>query len=113
MTHRHARILATLVATLLAAALVAAPASAAKDTGKLAFVRANQIYTATTTGGSVKQLTTSGKNYRPHWSPDGTRIAYVHEAPAGHRDIWVMKGDGTGKKQVTHLGDTTEPSWSP
>jgi Tol biopolymer transport system component len=115
MTHRHARLLAALLATLLAAtlALVAAPASAAKDTGKLAFVRANQIYTATTTGGSVTQLTTSGKNYRPHWSPDGTRIAYVHEAPAGHRDIWVMKGDGTGKKQVTHLGDTTEPSWSP
>lgn len=116
MTHRHTRLLGAVLAAVLASTLtmVATPASAAaKDTGLLAFARSNQIYTATTTGGSVKRLTTAGKNYRPHWSPDGSRIAYVHEAPAGRRDIWVMKKDGTGKQQVTNLGDTTEPSWSP
>jgi Tol biopolymer transport system component len=105
-----------LLVTVLASTLtlVAMPASAAvKDTGLLAFARSNQIFTATTTGSSLKQLTTSGKNYRPHWSPDGKRIAYIHEAPAAHRDIWVMKANGTSKQQVTHLGDATEPSWSP
>ena len=114
--HRHTRPLRALLALVLAAglALVGAPAAAvAKDTGRLAFVRSNQIYTATTTGASVKKLTSSGKNYRPHWSPDGKRIAYVHEAPAGHRNIWVMKANGSGKQQVTRLGDTTEPTWSP
>src|SRR5690349_10119726 len=113
--HRQLRLPGALLALLLAAglALVGAPASASQDTGRIAFVRSNQIYTATTTGASVTKLTSSGKNYRPHWSPDGKRIAYVHEAPAGHRDIWVMRADGTGKKQVTRLGDTTEPTWSP
>ena len=113
----RARVLRPLVAlaSVVGLALTAVPATAATspDSGRLAFVRSNQIYTSTTTGASVRQLTTSGKNYRPHWSPDGARIAYVHEAPAGHRDIWVMNGNGTGKHQVTHLGDTTEPSWSP
>ncbi|MET0838446.1 MAG: hypothetical protein ABWY19_06675, partial [Marmoricola sp.] len=115
-THRRLRLPGACLALVLAAglALVGSPATAAvKDTGLLAFVRSNQIYTATTTGASVRQLTSSGKNYRPHWSPDGQRIAYVHEAPAGHRDIWVMKANGTGKQQVTRLGDTTEPTWSP
>jgi Tol biopolymer transport system component len=104
------------VTTVLAASLaLVAPAAAAtpKDTGLLTFVRSNQIYTSTTTGTSVKKLTASGKNYRPHWSPDGKRIAYVHEAPAGSRDIWVMNANGAAKTRVTHVGDTTEPSWSP
>ena len=114
--HRHTRVLGSLLALALATVvtLVATPASAAvRDTGRLAFVRQNQVYTATTTGTSVRKLTSSGTNYRPHWSPDGKRIAYVHEAPAGHRDIWVMRADGTGKQRVTRLGDTTEPTWSP
>ena len=113
----RARRLGPVVALVLSMGLAlttVSPADAtAKDTGRLAFVRANQVFTATTTGAGVKKLTTSGKNYQPHWSPDGKRIAYVHEAPAGHRDIWVMQANGTGKKQVTHLGDTTEPTWSP
>ena len=76
---------ATVLAVGLGVTTLAAPTAAAapKDTGLLTFVRSNQIYTSTTTGGSVKQLTTSGKNYRPHWSPDGKRIAYLREAPAG------------------------------
>ena len=37
----------------------------------------------------------------------------MHEAPAGSRDIWVMNANGSGKVRVTHLGDTTEPTWSP
>jgi Tol biopolymer transport system component len=106
--------LATIVVSLgLVLTSVGSAAATATDTGKLAFVRGNQVFTSTTTGASVKQLTTSGKNYLPHWSPDGKRIAFVHEAPAGHRDLWVMKGDGTAKSRVTHLGDTTEPAWSP
>jgi Tol biopolymer transport system component len=107
-------LLFALVAGLgLTAVVDPASATTPRDTGLLAFVRTNQIYTSTATGSAVHKLTTTGKNYRPHWSPDGNRIAYVHEAPAAHRDIWVMNADGTHKQQVTHLGDTTEPSWSP
>ena len=113
---RFARVLSLVALVLvLPLAMVATPASAAvpKDTGLLTFVRSNQIYTSTTAGTSVKALTSSGKNYRPHWSPDGKRIAFVHEAPAGFRDIWVMNANGSAKTRVTHLGDTTEPTWSP
>lgn len=96
-----------------AAAPSATPAPVPTDGGLLAFVRKNQIYTATQSGTSVRRLTSAGKNFRPHWSPDGRRIAYVHELPGNVRDIWVMNADGSNEQQVTHLGDTSEPAWSP
>lgn len=101
------------VALVLGLGATAVPASAAvpRDTGLLAFVRSNQIYTSTTTGTRVKQLTMAGKNYRPHWSPDGKRIAYLHEA-AGVRNVWVMNANGSGKSQVAK-SVTSEPTWSP
>jgi hypothetical protein len=99
---------------------VAATATSAGATypghdGKIAFVRANQIYTMTSTGGSVTKLTTSGKNYRPHWSPDGKRIAYINETTGGAKDVWVMSATGTTKQRVTTTGDVTSAgaAWSP
>src|SRR3954468_2578990 len=108
-------ILAAAPAPAIITTLAAAPANAAYvgHEGKIAFVRSNQIYTVAKTGGSVTKLTNSAKNYRPKWSPDGGRIAYVHEA-AGSKDVWVMKVDGTGKTQVTHLGTVSAAAvWSP
>jgi hypothetical protein len=82
--------------------------------GKIAFVRANQIYTMSGTGTGITQLTTAGKNYRPEWSPNGQRISYIHEV-AGARDVWVMAADGSSKQQVTRLGNVTSAgaTWSP
>ncbi len=46
----------------------------------------------------------------PSWSPDGTRVAF----DSGHRDIYVMNGDGT---DVTLLVSSPlsfeDPAWSP
>lgn len=123
----RARIRRVLVTLLLASGLalspVQGPATAAvgataaapvpRDTGLLAFIRSQQVYTSTTTGTAVRRLTTSGGNERPHWSPDGRRIAYVHQTPAGSRDVWVMNADGSAQQQVTHVGDASEPTWSP
>jgi len=55
----------------------AAPAEATftGTDGRIAFVRSNQIYTIAPSGGTATKLTSTGKNYRPEWSPDGTRIA--------------------------------------
>jgi dipeptidyl aminopeptidase/acylaminoacyl peptidase len=91
-----------------------ANATASGAEGKIAFVRANQIYTMTKTGGSVTALTTSAKNYRPKWSPDGKHIAFIHETAAGVRDVYEMTATGAQKTQVTHDGGVTQaPAWSP
>ena len=108
--------LAALVVALLGCLLTAPSASATYPggDGRIAFTRANQIYTVTSSGSGLRQLTTAGKNYRPQWSPDGARIAYLHETGAGAKDIWVMRADGTDKQQVTQLGDvTTSATWKP
>lgn len=107
--------IAVLVSALLAAVLVVPAASAdaaLPRNGKIAFVRANQIYLANADGSGVRRLTPDRKNYRPQFSRDGTKIAYVHEA-GGAANLWIMNADGTGKRQVTTSGDVEGPAWSP
>ena len=82
--------------------------------GRIAFVRANQIYTIRPDGSGLAKRTFVGKNYRPEWSPSGRRIAYIHEPAAGVREVWVMRADGSDKTRITRGGNATAgPSWSP
>lgn len=108
--------LVALVAGAISVVLVAAPADAAYPgaDGRIAFVRANQVYTATAAGGTVTKLTSSAKNYRPRWSPNGRQLSYVHEVN-GRRDVWVMLANGGSKQAVTRSGDVTSAgaTWSP
>jgi Tol biopolymer transport system component len=117
ITLRWGRALLVVVAALAAFTPIGGtPAHAAYpgEDGRIAFVRANQIYTMGPGGGSVTRLTWAGKNYRPKWSPDGRRISYIHEVD-GRRDVWVMYRRGGGKRAVTTTGDVTSAgaSWSP
>jgi serine/threonine protein kinase len=63
--------------------------------------------------GAEKQLTTySGDDFRPVFSPDGSRIAY--HSIKDTWDIWVMNADGTGIKNLSnHSLDDSFPQWSP
>ncbi len=109
-------ILAVATATTLLTGLLAAPAQATYvgGEGRLAFVRSNQVYTVAKSGGTVKQLTTAGKNYRPKWSPNGKRIAYINETSGGAKNLWVMSVTGANKAKITTSGTvSTNPTWSP
>jgi Tol biopolymer transport system component len=82
------------------------------DNGRIAFVRAGRIFTVNPAGGDLTRLTAGKGNLRPHYSPDGTRISYIHRT-GSNWDVWVMNANGSAKTQVTHVGNVTEAQWSP
>jgi TolB protein len=52
----------------------------------------------------------------PEWSPDGKRIAFERgETSVSTVDVYVMKKDGSGRKQRTDTAQKSEfsPTWSP
>ena len=105
---------ATAFAVILSLLSVPAQATWPGRDGRIAFVRANQIYTIRPDGTGLSKRTYVGKNYRPEWSPSGQRIAYIHESAAGVREVWVMRADGSAKTRITQGGNATAgPSWSP
>ena len=117
MSHVKTRVLAIAVLILATVLGVSVSPSAqaaypGKD-GKIAFTRANQIYTIKADGSGLTQLTTNGKNYRPRYSPNGKQIAYVHETADGYRDIWLMRADGSNQRRLTRVGDVAGASWAP
>lgn len=61
-----------------------------------------------------RALTHDGTNTAPAWSPDGTRIAFVHETEDGKPQIHLLPVDGGGSRPLTamHAG-ATNPRWSP
>jgi Tol biopolymer transport system component len=49
----------------------------------------------------------------PHYSPDGSRIAFSSER-SGHSEIWMCDSDGSNPVQVTSLGTFSgTPRWFP
>lgn len=87
------------------------------DGARVAFVvsRANgpkdrydsDIYIVPAQGGSVRRLTSSGRDSGPVWSPDGSSIVFVRGgAKKGeHSQIFVYDLAGARAHQVTHVKD--------
>jgi len=60
-------------------------------------------------------LVEGGKSCRPHFSPNGDKIAYVSSRADGKGDIWLMNPDGSGQTRLTERNETYDyfPAWSP
>ena len=48
----------------------------------------------------------------PQLSPDGKKVAYMSDR-SGSMEIWVADRDGSHQQQLTSLGNTGSPRWSP
>jgi Tol biopolymer transport system component len=69
------------------------------------------IHLASRNGSVVGQLVNMFNNRNPSWSPDGTHIAFDADG-----DIWVVRVDGTGLRNLTKSispASAFSPVWSP
>ena len=58
-------------------------------------------------------LMSNARDLQPDWSPSGQELAFASDR-TGQYEIWVVRSDGTGLRQVTSgLGAKTWPAWSP
>jgi tricorn protease-like protein len=65
------------------------------------------VYVMNADGTNRVQITT-GNDYQPQWSPDGSQIAFTRNGSA----IWVMNADGSNQHSIVSSQSET-PSWSP
>ncbi|MBN1884738.1 MAG: PD40 domain-containing protein [Candidatus Krumholzibacteriota bacterium] len=56
-------------------------------------------------GGDPRRISPIGR--QPAWSPDGSRIAFVHD-----RDLFTIAADGSDPRQLTTGGGCLWPDWS-
>jgi dipeptidyl aminopeptidase/acylaminoacyl peptidase len=73
-----------------------------------------EIYTMNPNGTGVTRLTTSsGANYAPVWSADGTRLAFFSYRD-GNNEIYTMNADGTNQTRLTNNTEAEGSCcWSP
>jgi Tol biopolymer transport system component len=85
--------------------------------GKIAFISNRdgnrEVYAMNADGSGQTRLTNnSDLDGSPVWSPDGTKIAFVHfDLEAINFEIRVMNADGSG--QTSLISDALSPAWSP
>jgi TolB protein len=85
---------------------------------KLAYVcRADgnfQLFISNPDGSNAVQLTSSGTNEDPEFSPDGRYLVFSTSSFGDGRSIAIIRTDGTSLKQVARSrGGDHEPTWGP
>ncbi len=113
---RHTRALLLMVLFAVAALIfpTAAMATFPGTNGRIAFIRAGNVWVMNPDGTGQIRLTTGGVSADPRWSADGRKIAFSKGDALTSADIWVMNADGSGSYQVTHnTASDAQPAWSP
>lgn len=74
----------------------------------------SQIFLKNLDTGEVTQLTNTGNNSSPKWSPDGSKIVFVSFTKENWHDIYIMNRDGSGQIPIVATSaDEYFPDWSP
>ncbi len=84
------------------------------DGSKIVFEQAAKIWLINSNGTNLTELTPSGFNSHPRFSPDGTKIAFLkrpNRDPFG--DIFTMSLDGSNQTEITNDTEFITFSWSP
>jgi TolB protein len=72
-----------------------------------------QIFVTPPSGGEAQQVTSSGNNESPDFSPDGRMILFSSNRQ-GKSAIYVMNANGTNQRRLTFMnGEQSSPSWCP
>jgi Tol biopolymer transport system component len=72
-----------------------------------------QIFKINSDGTNLRQLTFTGTNAYPVWSPDGLKIVYVHLDDPCCSDVWVMDADGGNQRRLTYNFGAGGTTWTP
>ena len=92
------------------------------DGDRLVFTRyddsGSALFTVRTSGERLRQITSFALGAGDaDWSPDGRRIVFeAYPSPSSRGDVYVVRDDGTGLRNLTGNPDTNgsgDPVWSP
>lgn len=87
--------------------------SISPDGTQVAFTYKGDIYCVSSQGGTARQLTSNtAYDYKPVWSPDGSRIAFASNRE-GSMDIYVIDASGGEPRRLTtNSANETPITWS-
>ena len=78
----------------------------------------HEIFLTSTTASDAKRVRTGTlqpwnvQEMEPAWSPEGTKLVFVHADAGSH--LYLVNADGSGLQQLTSgVPDDRTPSWSP